>query len=358
MKSKAVRQANMELLRMVAMWGITLLHILYWNDAILLETNEVTGLRVMGSVLESLCVPMVATYVMISGYYDKDKEFRPARLLRILLEVWFYSVGIHLFMRAAGLLPGKESIWDLARYVLPVSMKHYWFVTAFVGMELLAPLLVAAAENVSRDTLKWVLICLLVYESVLKTILPFQLVRDQQGYDAGFFVLIFLIAAWLRKYGAPRCLRTRRAAGLLFLGSCGVMAAVQITASLLHAKTGSFSYLMNAPFHYNYLFAVSASIGLFLWFQKLELPEGRISSWIRRLAPLTFGVYLIQCHADLLPGWPQFLAEKAGVSAESTPAAGFLLYAVGSALLVYVLCSAADALRRILFEGAGKLCRK
>ena len=358
MKKKKVRQANMELLRMVAMVGITLLHILYWSDAILLEDNAVTGLRMAGSVLESLCVPMVAVYVMISGYYDTCEEFRTGRIVRLLLEVWFYSAGIHAALLLGGRIPRGESIWELARYLFPVSMKHYWFVTAFVGMELLAPLLAAAVERVTKDTLKKILIGLLLYESIPKTILPFQLTADQQGYDFGFFVLVFLLAAWLRKYGAPTWLQTTGRRAALYLGSCAVIALVQIGAAILHSRTGSFSYLMNAPFHYNYLFALSASVGLFLWFQKLSVPEGRCADRIRKAAPLSFGVYLIQCHADLLPGWPQYLAGLTGVSAESTPAAVFFLFAVGSALLVYILCSAVDALRRILFEGAEKLCRK
>ncbi len=154
---------------MVSMVGITILHILYWNDAILLEGSTITGLRMAGSVLESLCVPVVATYVMISGYYDTSEEFRPSRLLRLLAEVWFYSIGLHLVLRAAGAVPPGESIWDLARYVLPVMMGHYWFVTAFVVMEILAPLLTAAAERVDRRTLRGVIGGLLAYECVLSS---------------------------------------------------------------------------------------------------------------------------------------------------------------------------------------------
>lgn len=358
MKKKTVRQANMELLRIVSMVGITILHILYWSDAILLESNAVTGLRIAGSVLESLCVPVVATYVMISGYYDTSEKFRGSRLLRILAEVWFYSIGLHLVLRAAGAVSPAESIWDLARYVFPVMMGHYWFVTAFVVMEIMAPLLAAAVERVDRGTLRGVIGGLLVYECVLKTVLPFRLTQDGQGYDFGFFLLLFLMAAYLRRYGAPTKLSSTRRAALLYFGSCAVSAFVQIAAAFLHEKTGSFSYLMNAPFHYNYLFAVAGSCGLFLMFLGIRIPERRGARLIRSLSPLTFGVYLIQCHADLLPGWPQALAVRAGVCAQTTPALLFFLWVIGCALLVYTVCSTADALRELLFDGVEKLCRK
>lgn len=358
MKTKTVRQANMELLRIVSMLGITILHILYWSDAILLEGNTVTGLRIAGSVLESLCVPVVATYVMISGYYDTSEEFRASRLFHILAKVWFYSMGIHLVLRTVGAVPPKKSIWELARYVLPVMMGHYWFVTAFVMMEILAPLLVAAVKRVDRRTLRGIIGGLLIYECVLKTILPFQLTQDGQGYDFGFFLLLFLIAAYLRQYGAPKRFSSMKGAVLLYFGSCAVSAIVQISASFLHAKTGSFSYLMDAPFHYNYLFAVTASCGLFLTFRGIRIPEKRGARLIRSLSPLTFGVYLIQCHADLLPGWPQVLAERAGVSVQTTPAPLFFLWVLGCALLVYIVCSAVDGLRHLLFDGVERLCRK
>ena len=288
MRKKTVRQANMELLRIIAMMGITILHILYWNDAFLLGTNEITGLRIAGSVLESLCVPVVATYVMISGYYDTGIELRPARLLRLLAEVWFYSLGIHLLLRPAGQISSGESIWELARYVLPVMMGHYWFVTAFVVMELFAPLLAAAVDQVSKKTLRGMIAGLLIYESILKTVLPFQLTQDHQGYDLCFFLLLFLIASYLRKYGAPKALSGKRRAFLLYGASCVVIAAVQIGAAFLHARTGSFSYLVDSPFHYNYLFAVTASIGLFLGFSGASRSGGKGSS----LHPQSFAAYL------------------------------------------------------------------
>ena len=231
MGKKTVRQANMELLRIIAMMGITILHILYWNDAFLLGTNEITGLRIAGSVLESLCVPVVATYVMISGYYDTGIELRPARLLRLLAEVWFYSLGIHLLLRPAGQISSGESIWELARYVLPVMMGHYWFVTAFVVMELFAPLLAAAVDQVSKKTLRGMIAGLLIYESILKTVLPFQLTQDHQGYDLCFFLLLFLkhrrfkgeiFFLYLAGYGIGRAWIEAIRTDQLYIGSTSV----------------------------------------------------------------------------------------------------------------------------------------
>ena len=401
MEKASSRKVNIELLRIVCMLEITVLHYLYGNDAILLTTNDVTALRVIGSVIESLCVPSVACYVLISGYCDRSTEFKPWRILRIVAEVWFWSVALHLVCAAAGLVPLAESVWDLATYVLPIMMGHYWFASAFVVMEFFAPLLNAAVAHVDRKTLKAVIAALLLYESVIKTLLPFQLNQDEMGYDFGFFLMMFLIGAWLRKYGVPRILQvqetvipaggsrkehrayielpgiSRGAGGAQdadvhvrgeggspsrryvsvkralagYFASCAVIAIVQIAASVLHSRTGSFSWLMSAPFHYNYLFAVSASVCLFLIFTQLEVPEGAPAAWIRRLAPLTFGVYLIQCHCDLLGYWPEWFASLAGKSAQTSNPVGFFLWMFAAVCMVYVACSVLDALRKALFDG-------
>ena len=348
---KAPRKVNIELLRIVCMLGITAMHYLYGNGAILLASNAVSGLRIAGSVIESLCIPSVACYVLISGYCDRSTEFRPGRIGKLIAQVWFWSVLLHLVCAAAGLAPLCTSIWDLAMYVLPILTGHYWFASAFVVMELFAPLLNAAAERVSRKTLQGVILGLLFYESIFKTVLPFQLNQDAMGYDFGFFLMVFLIGAYLRTYGVPRLLGTKGRAFAGYLGSCGVIALVQIAASLLHARTGSFSWLMSTPFHYNYLFAVTGSVCLFLVFLQWEMPEGKPADLIRKTAPLTFGVYLIQCHADLLPDWPGRAAGLAGMSAETSGAALFFLWMIIAVLIVFAVCSALEAIRKRIFDG-------
>ena len=402
MAQKAPRQLNIELLRIVCMLQITALHYLYGNDAILLASNAVTPLRITGSAIESLCIPSVACYVLISGYCDRSTEFRPGRIGKLLLQVWFWSVLLHLICAAAGLVPLYTSVWDLSTYVLPIMTGHYWFASAFVVMELFAPLLNAAAERVSRKTLRGVLAGLLLYESVLKTILPFQLNQDAMGYDFGFFLMVFLIGAYLRIYGVPRQLNSKGKAFAGYLLSCCVIALVQVAASLLHARTGSFSWLMSTPFHYNFLFAVTGSICLFLVFAQWEMGEesgdslaadlsfgdrdgiksdvrpetGRSvqaaekagnrqgekeplpARGIRALAPLTFGVYLIQCHVDLLSSWPGWVSGLAGMSAETSGTVVFFLWMPAAVLLVFAVCAALEAVRRRIFESALSMSHK
>lgn len=385
---KSLREPNMELLRIVAMLGITAMHYLYWNQAILRADVVFTGLRAAGSVVESFCVPMVAVYVMISGYYDCSTEFRWGRLLRLCAEVWFYSILIHLAAAAAGISAAGGSIWEQAVFFLPFMMNHYWFATAFVVMELFTPLLNAGVQKVSRRTLKNIILALLIYESVLKTVIPFQLTQDRMGYNAGFFLMIFLIGAYLREYGAPAMLRSGHRAAEGYVVSCILLAAEQTGAALFHRKTGGLTWLVSVPFHYNHLFAVSASVCLFLAFTHVKIREeqterGPEESWqetglageqnvrhlrrtpghsaadfIRAVSPMTFGVYLIQCHADLLPLWPGWMAGLAGLNADTLHPVLFFLWMTAAVLIVYVVCTAVDWLRRLIFDGVIRLCRK
>lgn len=348
----------MELLRILAMAGITVMHYLYWNQALPGDGSALTGLRAAGSVIESFCVPMVAVYVMISGYYDSSTEFRWGRLLRLCAEVWFYSILLHLAASAAGISAADGSVWGQALYYLPIMMNHYWFATAFIVMELFVPVLNAGIGKVSRKTLKNMILALLIYESVIKTVIPFQLTQDRLGYNAGFFLLMFLIGAYLRQYGAPEMIRTGPRAVEGYTVSCILLAVEQIGASYYHERSGGLTWLTSVPFHYNHLFAVSASVCLFLAFTHVQIPEGKWAAVIRAMASVTFGVYLIQCHADLLPLWPGKMAALTGMTADQGNPLGFFLWMIVSVLLVYAVCSVIDWLRKILFEGVIRLCRR
>lgn len=357
-KEQTKRKANLELLRIVSMLGITMLHYLYGNNAFLMADDAITPLRIVGSVLESFCIPSVACYVLISGYCDDHTEFRLGRLFKVWAEVFVYSVFLHWILAGVGIAHAASSIWKAATYYLPILSGHYWFASAFIVMEIFAPILNAGAKKVSQKTLKSVIIALLVYESIIKTILPFELSQDGKGYDFGFFLLLFLMGAYLRLYGIPHFLSSKGKAFAGYVISCLIIGAVQIGASFLHEKTGSFSYLMSSPFHYNYFWAIAASICLFLLFLQIRIPEGNAADRIRILSSYTFGIYLIQCHTDLFSLWPTWSAELAGISADGSTILLFFLWAIVTVLLVYATGSLVDAVRKAVFDGVQQVWRR
>ena len=88
------RQANFELLRMTAMLMVVAMHFLSHTGG-LPEAGQMPGAKGTAAVLvESFCIVAVNVYVLISGYFLSESGFSLKRLLRLLLQVLFYTLLI------------------------------------------------------------------------------------------------------------------------------------------------------------------------------------------------------------------------------------------------------------------------
>ena len=196
---KKDRQMNYELLRIIAMLMIVCLHYLSKGGALGDPKQELTTNGYLAWLIEAFCLVAVNVYVLISGYFGVDSQnFTIRKPLKIWRQVWFYSVGIGLIM----LITGAAS-WNLYQgmtYVFPVVTEHYWFATAYLLLCLLMPFLNAGVEKLDQKTFQWILLGMLLVFSVAKTVLPMQLPWDHKGYDAFWFVFLYLTGAYLKKY--------------------------------------------------------------------------------------------------------------------------------------------------------------
>ncbi len=346
------RRANFELLRLYAILTIMVLHYQSSSGALIRAGEPAGALQYAGQLFESFCIPTLATFVLITGYFNKDRKLEAGKLFGVLAQVWFYSVGVHLVLRLTGAAAPVSSVWDLAMYFLPVMSVHYWYVTAFVVMEILAPVINTAAAHMKKEELRTVLIGLFIYVSLIKSIVPIRLTADGEGYEFGFFILVYLIAVYMRQYGEDFRIDSAKKGFAVYAVCCAVIYAVTLIAHAVNLRTGSFSYFVSVPIHLNYIFTLAASVALFRAFSYIDIKEGRAADLIRLLGPLTFGVYLIHCHVDVMPEWVSWFARLIGGLPEN-PVLFFLWMAVVIAVM-FIIGAAVDLLRKRLFAVADK----
>ena len=135
------RMANMELLRCVAMLMVTALHFLGKGNILPPLAEE--GLGPAGAaawLMESFCIVAVNLYMFISGYFLCTSSFKLSRLAGLWFQVWLYSVTLGAVGILTGIMPGEEvDIHLFLTLLFPISMDHYWFMTAYVILYLLFP---------------------------------------------------------------------------------------------------------------------------------------------------------------------------------------------------------------------------
>lgn len=343
------RQANFELLRIVAMLMIISLHYLVKGGVVLSApfVAKENPVGVLAWLIEAFCIVAVNCYVLISGYFGVESVWKPGRVISLLCQVLFYSLLISCIF----LLLGAESAQKLDFYgwlgcVLPVETEHYWFVTSYLLMYLFAPFLSAGIRQMEKRQLQIVTAFLLLFFSMGKSIFPAPLVTDRFGYDFGWFLCLFVIAGYIRMYGIPWLEKQSHAVSAYLLSSLCIW-LLALCSNTLGGEIEAFAYYADMPYTYNHLLCLVSAVSLFYLFKNLRIREGRFAGAVRKLAPYTFGVYLLHEHNLVRYEWMNWLGvEKVRESFWFVP------HMIGCILLVFVTGIAADAVRAWLFARA------
>lgn len=368
--TKKKRDANIELLRIVAMLMIITLHFNNQSKALLELGEPASSVQIFATILEAIAITGVNVYVLISGYYLSSSKVKFSKILLLILQVYFYTLlisGAMMFVGAYSVKP-EDKLDRALRYLFPISSEHYWFVTAYVIMYVLAPVMNAAVNTLKRKQLKTVIIGLLTWFCFIKSIVPAKFGTDRMGYDFGWFICLYLIAAYIRKYNVVLFRDAKRSA-LVYLVSVIVIAAIGFifykinfdTTTRIYSEEigdyiykGKFQYYAGVPCHYNFFFALTGALGLFSVFRFLRLKENLFAEVIRIIAPYTLGVYLLHMHFEIADRWVEWIEQIIG----ETPLDNvltFFIHLVISVLMVFFAGIFVDWIRKYIFNFIGRV---
>jgi hypothetical protein len=176
------------------------------------------------------------------------------------------------------------------------------------------------------------------------------------GYDFGWFLVLYLLAAYIRKYGLRRLEDPVRAA-FVYIGSCLGTYGLHVCLHMVNEKTGALSYYATVPFHYNSLLCLTGALGLFCLFRCLRLRENSFAAaFARAVAPYAFGVYLIHEQIDIRDRWAIWMQTLTGKVQAGAPLR-FLGQVFVTAVLVFACCALIDYVRSRLFRTVSRCLR-
>lgn len=332
----------MDLLRIVSMLLIIYLHSI--DHSGVLEQADVCGgwAYIYVHFAYALCQVCVNCYVMLSGYYLVTSKFRIQKLVALWMEVVFYSVVLRILFMVTG--QHAFSVASLLSCFVPVLTGRYWFITIYVGLYLTFPFLNKLVWAMNQKEYTLLNICLFVLFSLSISIYPsFAGMNSGGGWGLAWFVVLYLLAAWFRRYYTPK----HKPVVLLvaFAGIPLLMSAGHVGVNVLGINV--FQRMISNWYRYDSVPVYLMTLALFAAFLNIRIKSNCIEKTVRSVAPLTLGVYLIHAHADVSPWlWetlnlPQYM--------EYT---WFPLLQLGCVIAIFVICIAVDALRR---KTVGKL---
>lgn len=296
---KKGRMANLELLRMIAMMMVVTIHVSNHGGLVDLAQKGTFPYYVVWTLF-GLSFVAINVYILISGYFLVESSFSSWRLVKMEMQIWFYSMGILALFWIFGNVD-KEMKY-LVYCLTPVASDFYWFATMYVGMYLLSPILNTFVRSITKRQFQCVLLLLFVLLSAWTNIFYYTSgMNIAEGASIAWFAAIYLFGAYIRMYYVPD-----GKTGKWFLIGGGLMVLIPISRFIIDALvstqwigTGLLEDLLwgySISYHYNSMLSVLGAVGLFVAFLNLQLKDGIGTRLINLAASTSFSVYLIHDH--------------------------------------------------------------
>lgn len=352
MKGKA-RQANIELLRITAMVMVVVLHYFVKGQAATSLVENTSAVNLILWFLKAMCIVTINLYVLISGYFLLEAKWKISRLVSLWMQTLFYSIGVPVVCLVLGIGDvGQWGFYDWINVLLPVQMEHYWFITAYAILYLFIPALSAGVKHITKKQHELVIAGLLLVFSVPKTVIPIYIPTDRYGYDFGWFLCLFMVAAYIRMYGIPFFNKKGKSFAVYF-GAVTAMWMISVVCGVLSRKGLPLAYAMDMPYCYNHFLALLAAVALFYAFSYIRIPQGKVSDIICKISSYTLGVYLLHENLAVRTKW-QFWAGIENVRD------GFEIFPhmIVTVIAVFAAGIAVDFVRDCIFKFVQRMWKK
>ncbi len=312
--SASARKSNIELMRIILFVMVVSLHIsgpyltshFYTGTLEWQFSNLVDGCSRLGSI----------GFVLIAGYFmSSSKSSRSWRRVLKLLPPFAFYFPVYLVLynmdkNAVGVLAEPTKLfWDtpFCRAVLDFLKAdgHFyplWYVQVFIATYLLAPFLNTLIDHISRQDLKHLITVLFLINSGIPTLVyvtGIQFYRfDFFSSKLGFFVTLYLISAYIRRYVVIKAGANTLLA--IFLGGEFSLVFLSFLYNSRYSPLIFFNRLMGITMNYPFSgflgnfyertnsLVVATGIAMFLYFLKLDFS----SEPVNNVASKTYGAYI------------------------------------------------------------------
>lgn len=289
--AKKERDANLELLRIIATVFVIILHYNNKNNGKgFLYTEALPQQYQVLICFEMLAICAVNIFVMLSGYFMcNSQKADAAKVLRLYIDVVFLSVFRYFLNCTIG--SSDFSIPALLYAMIPLS----WYVAVYSALYLLSPYLNRIIRGLPAAQFRTMLImCLLIFSvwpsvsELITALTGFKLTSmspfGTQGSGAGYtivnFVLMYVLGAYLKMHGSKNISHRSIWSALAVYVLCTVLL-------IIYSKI----YFSGAVSYCNPLVIIQA-IAIFKVFQSVEVK----SKCINAIASCSFGVYLLHSY--------------------------------------------------------------
>ncbi len=268
----SARQSNFELLRLVCMLMVLNLHSFWGYEYGMGLLNMLDFFR------ESLCICAVDCFVLISGYWGI--RWKARSFYNLVFQIFFYAFAVYLFCVGSGIVEFDKGIF-IENFK---SLYKFWgFITCYLVLYFLAPLLNAFVEKTDCKKLLFYIFVMFIAENFV--------VRVNSGTLN--FCLLYLIGRWISRTSLLQKIKFNPLYAYLIVSVIitGIVLFLHVKLHLNATQMQSFilGYSYSSPL------VILQAVFLFLLFGKLNI-QNRAINWC---AASCLSIFLIHMHPTI-----------------------------------------------------------
>ena len=329
------RNSSIELLRIVSIFIIIVNHYALYS-----------GFDISNKMELSTIIPQwlhiggklgVNIFIFISGYFlCEAKKFKLIRLVKIVLEVFFYSIFIIIF----GKMVNNTNTMSIVRIIFAIPSSYWRFITLYFMLYILSPYINLFLNSVDMKKLLTLIITLTITWVVVPTFCYFGFDID---YSIAWFIYVYILAAFLKRIekNIPKNPKKYILIGIASIGLIGLSEVI-----IRYIGVNYINKLINGVEHfrnYNSLFVIISTVFLFIGFKQIEMKNNKI---INKIASTSLAVFIL--HDNGL--YSNYVWRNILKSASFQYSKLLIFHALGSCLLLFICFAIIDLLRQRFIE--------
>ncbi len=347
-KKVKVRNAGIDLARIISMYSIIIIHILGHGKAIhkFRKYKELIWMSIIFTY-------SVSTYALISGYIGY-KSNKISNLLYLWFWEIFYTLTITFYLNRfrPEFKSGKVNYTNF----FPVIFGAYWYFTKYFGMYLFLPIINKGIAYLTKSELRNVLMSLIFIYIIERDIMnpkrdPFIM---NNGYSVVWFLICFIMGAYFGKFKHNYHGFKKFIFCIVLLNVFYFSNYFCINISLYPMKEVNGYYKIKLMIYLKQIFVnrissipmIIQSISFLLFLTQIKFNNKYLTKIITFIGPLTFGIYLIHEHNFIRSFIIRNLFTK---DSNNLPLHSVIKLILLRSLKIFTICTCIDYLRHILF---------
>jgi len=333
---QALRQSNIELLRIIAMIMIVAHHFAvhggfeFSNEVININRLWIQFIELGGKI-------GVDIFVLISGYFLISAQGTSInKAIKLWVQIFSYSILIFAIFTFTGM--EAFSIKELIKHCFPLIFSQWWFASTYFVLYLVSPYVNRLLKSFEKSQY----IQFLLFFGVLWCIIPTFTRQHVQSNNLLWFIYLYSFAGYLRLFG---CIdRFKDMTYILFSMVLILLTfASAIVFDILGTKIPFFANYATFFYNMQYIPVFSISALLFIGFSKINIWHNRV---INILSSATFGVYLLHENSSMR----KFLWKAVFSNASYTESNLLIPYSLLVIAVVFTGCTLVELARIHILE--------